>query len=109
MQVVSCRVACARRSSLRIAPVLVLALSLAAGGCAESRSQYAETAHVRAVPPQVAQVQAEVDMEADGLPAQVPPLRRAKPLPDDPSEPYSPNYGNPAAQKRAEALLAPQR
>jgi hypothetical protein len=33
-----------------------------------------------------------IEMEEDGLPAQTPPnMRRAEP--DDPSEPYSPNYG----------------
>lgn len=105
VQVVSSRVVIAHRASLRSASLVVLALALAAGGCADSRSKYAEAAHVRAVPPQVAQ--AEVDLEGDGLPAQVPPLRRATPAPDDPNEPYSPNYGNPGAQKRAEALVRP--
>lgn len=34
-------------------------------------------------------------MEADGLPAQIPPLRRTKTERDDPTEPFSPNYGPP--------------
>lgn len=105
VQVVFSRVAVAHRSSVRAVSLIAIAFALAAGGCAESRSKYADAAHVRALPPQVAQ--AEVEMEADGLPAQVPPLRRAKPEPDEPSEPYSPNYGNPGAQKRAEAFVRP--
>lgn len=104
MQVVSSSFAPARRVAMRIAPVLAIALALAAGGCAESRSRYAEADHVRAVPPQVAQAEA-VELEDDGLPAQVPPpLRRARPEVDDPSQPWSPNYGNPGVQRRAEAL-----
>lgn len=36
-----------------------------------------------------------VAMEDDGLPAQLPPLRRHKNDSDDPREPFSPNYGPP--------------
>lgn len=38
---------------------------------------------------------AQVAMEDDGRPAQIPPLLRAKPVEDDPTEPFSPNYGPP--------------
>lgn len=38
----------------------------------------------------------KVVMEDDGMPAQTPPLRRTKSVPDDPAEPFSPNYGPPA-------------
>lgn len=84
--------------------VMSLVAALAAGGCAESRSRYAAADHVRAAPPQVAQSQ-PAELEEDGLPAQVPPLRRPNPLPDDPNEPYSPNYGSPPMQKRADAAI----
>lgn len=107
MHVVSGRASSARRVGYRLVPVLAICVALAAGGCADSRDKYAEAAHVRAMPPQVAQ--AEVETEADGLPAQVPPLRRAKPEIDDPSEPFSPNYGNPGAAKRADVLFVPRR
>jgi hypothetical protein len=45
-----------------------------------------------------------VEIEGDGLEGQRPPRRRASDVPDDPTEPYSPNYGSvPAA---AEAVAA---
>jgi len=34
-----------------------------------------------------------VEIEGDGLEGQRPPRRRVEDVPDDPSEPYSPNYG----------------
>lgn len=55
-------------------------LGLMLSGCASQSEYYA------------AEV---VAMEDDGLPAQIPPLRRAKMAPDDPREPFSPNYGPP--------------
>lgn len=36
-----------------------------------------------------------IAMEADGLPAQLPPPLHRKPEVDDPREPFSPNYGPP--------------
>lgn len=35
-----------------------------------------------------------VEMEADGIEGQRPPRRRRNAAPDDPSEPFSPNYGS---------------
>ncbi len=35
-----------------------------------------------------------LEIEDDGLEAQLPPLRRNVAIPDDPSEPFSPNYGS---------------
>ena len=35
-----------------------------------------------------------VEVEDDGIEAQRPPPIRARRLPDDPTEPYSPNYGS---------------
>lgn len=85
------------RASARALPPLSLMLALALAGCG-GRSGYAPTADARVVaPPQQMAAAAvnptEPEMEADGLPAQTPPLMRARPLPDDPSEPFSPNYG----------------
>jgi len=34
-----------------------------------------------------------VEIEGDGLEGQLPPRRRTEDVPDDPSEPFSPNYG----------------
>ncbi len=36
----------------------------------------------------------QVEIEGDGLEGQRPPRRRASAGPDDPSEPFSPNYGS---------------
>jgi hypothetical protein len=47
------------------------------------------------------------DLEADGLPAQAPPRRRANPLPVDPSEPFSPNYGPPPVKQALDAEPEP--
>jgi hypothetical protein len=35
-----------------------------------------------------------VEVEDDGIEAQRPPRARVRALPDDPAEPYSPNYGS---------------
>ncbi len=40
-----------------------------------------------------------VEVEDDGLPSQVAPRSNRKPEPDDPSEPYSPNYGRSSYNK----------
>jgi hypothetical protein len=43
--------------------------------------------------PQAAQVGGPPVLEADGLPAQVHPVADIRQLPDDPTEPFSANYG----------------
>lgn len=71
--------------------------ALCSAGCAQRQSAYAPPAHVRApAPPQAhgAWV-AKVEIEDDGLPSQLAPRHRA-PVKDDPSEPWSPNYGKPS-------------
>lgn len=95
------------RAPARSLPPLSLMLALALAGCG-GRSGYTPTADARVTaPPQ--QISAAVlaptepELEADGRPAQTPPLMRAKPLPDDPSEPFSPNYG----QGRSNTAKAP--
>ncbi len=47
----------------------------------------------------------QVEIEGDGLEGQRPPLRRTDETPDDPSEPFSPNYG---AAPALEANGAPE-
>lgn len=44
----------------------------------------------------------QVEMEDDGQEAQLPPLRRTRTEPDDPSEPYSRNYGTSPQSRSAE-------
>jgi hypothetical protein len=48
-----------------------------------------------------------VEIEDDGLEAQRPPRRRPQTHPDDPTEPFSPNYGAVPAAVDAEPLPAP--
>ncbi len=71
----------------------LVALSL--GGCASWNSNQYTAENAAVAPSQaVAQVPA-AETEADGMPAQTPPMHRANQVPDDPSEPYSRNYGGP--------------
>lgn len=80
-----------------IVPLLFAAAALGEAGCATDNNAYnsgapANVAYVR-------QASAGTEMEDDGLPSQAPPSANIRQLPDDPSEPYSRNYGgpNPAA------------
>ena len=83
--------AAARCSALAMAGLL-------AGACAASKGASDYQSHAGAPPARVAvATPPKVDMEADGLPAQLPPRRRVKSGPIDPSEPFSPNYGPPPA------------
>lgn len=85
---------------------LVLSLALIVAGCG-GRSGHAPTADARVVaPPQphfrAALAPPPTEMEADGLPVQRAPLVQRTRVPDDPSEPFSPNYGStPASQPAA--------
>ena len=72
------------RAVLARASAVVVLSALA--GCASTPRQYTAN-DVR-----VAQA-AVIDVEDDGLPAQTPPPARVRHLPDDPSEPFSRNYG----------------
>ncbi|HML27596.1 MAG TPA: adhesin [Hyphomicrobium sp.] len=72
------------------------AAALSAGGCANTNASYnsasaAPVAYVAQGP--------SVQMESDGLPVQAAPAATIRQLPDDPSQPFSPNYGgsNPAS------------
>lgn len=75
-----------RRAMMAVAAISALFLA----GCATQSEHYGA---------------AQVAMEDDGLPAQIPPLRRAKPEQDDPSEPFSPNYGPPPQVQNAKEPL----
>ena len=79
-------------SAVRTA-ALVAALLLT--GCAQSRDYRHDAAYVRApIPPAAMATAPKIEIEDDGLPAQTPPPRRVRQEPDDPSEPFSPNYGS---------------
>ena len=77
------------KSQFSILPhIAAVVLALATGACstAQSGSSAAD------VPTSSV---ARADMEADGMEAQAPPLKRTRQEADDPSEPFSPNYGPP--------------
>lgn len=92
-----------RRDPARVALIgaCLLGAALLIGGCASSKSPaYAPVGARAAIP---APVPVRIEVEDDGLPAQSPPQRRVSAEPDDPSEPFSRNYGSrkpavPAAQ-----------
>jgi hypothetical protein len=69
----------------------VAAVGLLAGACANANTTSAANAVY------VAQAPA-VQVESDGLPVQAAPSALIRQMPDDPSQPFSPNYGgaNPA-------------
>ncbi|MEZ5844649.1 MAG: hypothetical protein R3D27_13075 [Hyphomicrobiaceae bacterium] len=74
---------------------LVAGAAVALGGCFHT-GPYPGTAYVGA-PRQIAHMavppRRALEMEDDGLPVQRPPVRRAGREEDDPSQPWSPNYG----------------
>ena len=83
-----------RALPLWLCAVLVLP-ALFAGGC--SSNPHASRMHAavgaEAEPRVAAEASRRYDMEDDGMEAQVPPPPTIRFAPDDPSEPFSPNYG----------------
>ncbi len=79
-----------------------LAATLLLGACASGGGARAPSANIwpSDSPTRVAGYVAPqpVDFEADGIEAQTPPMRRASSEPDDPSEPFSRNYGEEPAE-----------
>lgn len=71
-----------------------VAMLLAVSGCASSRApSYAQAGGpVVAAQPQPPRI--KVEIEDDGVPAQLPPLRRVRAEADDPREPFSRDYGS---------------
>lgn len=97
-------------SLLSAARLGVLGLAaLCTAGCASKQASYDPPARVAgpAAPQGQAPWQVKVEIEDDGLPAQLAPRHRA-PVQDDPSEPWSPNYGRhtPTKAQKAEAPTA---
>lgn len=82
--------------SLAVLTVVGLALS----GCAtdEQHRQEAYARHAQATAHAMPlRGQGEPELEEDGLPSQAPPPANRRQEPDDPREPFSPNYGKPIA------------
>lgn len=97
----------AARSRSRVAtPLAVASVALLLSGCAASTpGPYRVAGPIatfpgdRPRPPAPRAQPVKVEVEDDGLPSQLAP-RNPRPVPDDPSEPWSPNYGS----KRAGGL-----
>jgi hypothetical protein len=95
--------------SVRLAAcAAALSLSVVAAGCAgdnaRQRQAYAYPGMVHVAPPAPVQPAPRAEIEDDGLPSQAPPMRKRANEPDDPTEPFSPNYGT--MPPRAQALSA---
>lgn len=85
-----------RSGSRPVVCCFALAAFVGLGGCASTQAPRYSSETTAPAPRVVAQAAPAV--EDDGLPAQTPPPAHIRQLPDDPSEPFSPNYGggNPA-------------
>lgn len=94
------------RRALRRTILLAAAVSLT--GCAQHANQQTAAYDAR-VATQPYYVSSETgrkpDLEADGREAQLPPVKRQRAEPDDPREPWSPNYGEALPVKRADAAM----
>ena len=89
----------------------VLSVALVAGGCGHDSEPYSQANWYAGGPrPQAAAVPIPVEMEDDGHPAQLPPRAEIARAPDDPSEPWSPNYGShtaAATDRKWQAVVQP--
>ena len=81
-----------------------LAALLGLAGCSSAKTSSYTSDNVAVAPAQSVAQASVVDVEDDGLPAQTPPSGRIRQLADDPSEPYSRNYGgvNPSSVRADE-------
>lgn len=83
-----------------VKPVLVISLAALLAACSNAKQPAGPQVFswLAPEPPQPAPiVQAEVELEDDGLPPQADPAAGIRRMPDDPSAPWSPNYGRSAA------------
>lgn len=92
---------CKRGRGTSAAPWALVALTAifaaSLGGCGH-RTAYGPTPPSRLAPPVAVAASAgdptpRTELEDDGLPAQTPPLLNRRRYPDNPAEPFSPNYG----------------
>jgi hypothetical protein len=91
----------AEKPRAKVAPALALAMAGMLGGCS-ARSEYSEGYGYYSAPAPAQRIAAtREEIEDDGLPSQTPPLMRTRKLPDNPAEPFSPNYGGPASRQAA--------
>lgn len=99
-------------STTLAARVCVIGLSVVATGCAANKQPtyvggpYAGS-YGAAVPSRVNELR-KVEVEDDGKPAQSPPVRKMRPEEDDPTQPWSPNYGSGKAAPTSEPVVPVQ-
>ena len=92
-------------------PVLVISLAALLAACSNTKQPAGPQVFswLAPEPPPPAPIvqaevdQAEVELEDDGLPPQADPVAGIRRMPDDPSAPWSPNYGRSAAGMGAAA------
>ena len=94
---------CSRRARMSSGSIVVVLLpAMLAAGCAH-QTQYQEPSYNAGGPRPVA-AKPVAEMEDDGRPGQLPPRAEARQVRDDPTQPWSPNYGGPAQKPlRAQA------
>ena len=91
----------------------VIGALVVVGGCASQQAQHQPPVRVAGpVGPDQQMPGIKVEIEDDGLPSQLAPRNR-KPVRDDPTEPWSPNYGTVPVRRADDApvmqpRLAPQ-
>jgi hypothetical protein len=68
-------------------------LLLVAGCASEQKASYVNGPHFLGPGQQMAAAPRKVEIEDDGQPVQPPPARPINPAEDDPTQPWSPNYG----------------
>lgn len=83
-----------------VKPVLVVSLAALLAACSNTKQPAGPQVFswlAPEPPPPAPIVQAEVELEDDGLPPQADPVAGIRRMPDDPSAPWSRNYGRSAA------------
>ncbi len=73
--------------------VLVVAICLGACSSRQASAPDPQLNYVAASPRNYVPIRANVELEDDGIEVQRPPVHRRRRAPDDPTEPFSPNYG----------------
>ena len=86
----------ARPARVRGAPgfCAALLLSVALASCSSAGPPVRSAGWYASQAPALVAGMPPVEIEDDGLEAQRPPRRRNEQIPDDPAEPFSPNYGS---------------
>jgi hypothetical protein len=71
----------------------VIGLAVVVSACSTTDERRYAGAYQQVKPQPASDQGWKTEIEEDGKPAQVPPMIRSRPLQDDPTQPWSPNYG----------------